>query len=145
MHNRGAAAASEAGQEPSPAASADSASVGDASAMPETQASIESPSSGNRTSSAAGADKTMLTGTGVVPGVPVSSGKAKPKTVSFSFVYLHRLHPFHVCLQCKHGLYDCLHPAWACCHSKARAGPGDLLTSHMKTPLFEGVGFQTAC
>ncbi|DBA66525.1 TPA: hypothetical protein ACH3X2_002297 [Trebouxia sp. C0005] len=80
VHNRGAAAASEAGQEPSPAASADSASVGDASAMPETQASIESPSSGNRTSSAAGADKTMLTGTGVVPGVPVSSGKAKPKT-----------------------------------------------------------------
>ncbi len=55
--------------------------------MRDTQASSESASSGNRTSSGAGADETTPTDQGVAPGVPVSSGKAKAKKISLSAVY----------------------------------------------------------
>jgi hypothetical protein len=65
--------------------------------MPETQASGESPGSGNSTSSGAGADETMPTDKGVAAGVPVSSGKTR--RVSSYFVYKPRLRPFDVCPQ----------------------------------------------
>ncbi len=80
-------AASGAAQEPSPAAPSHSTSGGDGSPMRDTQASSESASSGNRTSSGAGADETTPTDQGVAPGVPVSSGKAKAKKISLSAVY----------------------------------------------------------
>jgi len=98
VHKQGAAA-SGTGQEPSPAASSDSTSGEDGSSTLETQASGESPGSGNRTSSAAGVDETMPTGKGDAAGVLVSSGKAKAKKVSFFSVFKHRLCPFDDCRQ----------------------------------------------
>jgi hypothetical protein len=82
-------AAFRAGQEPSPAAPSDATSIGDAQrpSTPKAQASGESPASGNRTSSGAGAAETTPNGKGVAPGVPVSSGKAKATKVGFSSVY----------------------------------------------------------
>ncbi|DBB14545.1 TPA: hypothetical protein ACH3X3_004821 [Trebouxia sp. C0006] len=63
-------AAFRAGQEPSPAAPSDATSIGDAQRplTPKAQASGESPASGNRTSSGAGAAKTTPNGKGVAPG-----------------------------------------------------------------------------
>lgn len=98
MHKQGAAS-SGAGQEPSSAASSDCTSGGDGSPTPETQASNESPSSGNKTSSGAGTDETTPTGKGAAASLPVSNGKAKAQQVSIFPVCMRRLRPFDVCPQ----------------------------------------------